>query len=423
MFKENKIPSFVSYKLLIIILSFVIGFLNPAIFSRIFNQTTFAALLLTSGLLSYLAFLDAGFGKPLYTIMREYFIKKNNKLKSSISFSIIFYILVSILTILVSSIFAFFVFNFLKPDINMYSFIFFAIGLSTNIATNNFRHIFQAIDRYVFFEKILFLKRLFNLFALSFFLLPNGIIYFSISLICLNIFLTLFFVYKLNQIFQINFSNLIDYTSHHFWFKKIQSNALFFFFITVLEVFYYNYGFIYFSSLEFSDGDIVKYSLFNKIYLSIVLFARIPADISIHLASDYFHNKNIIKFRKTVIRTLFYSIPISMLTILPFIFYDNLIFTIWVGENYFNSFLKIALIIAIFSNCFHHIAGTYLFSIGNNFKTCLKINVFSNLLILISLFYGALVSLNMEIILINISLVYLLTAFIYFLNFKRLLWN
>ena len=88
MFKENKISSFVSYKLLIIILSFVIGFLNPAIFSRIFNQTTFAALLLTSGLLAYLAFLDAGFGKPLYTIMREYFIKKNNKLKSSNAFFI-----------------------------------------------------------------------------------------------------------------------------------------------------------------------------------------------------------------------------------------------------------------------------------------------------------------------------------------------
>ena len=126
MFKENKISNFVSYKILIIILSFAIGLLNPAIFSRVFNQTTFAALLLTSGLLAYLAFLDAGFGKPVYTIMREYFIKKNNKLKSSISFSIIFYILVSIITILVSSIFAFFVFHFLKPDMDMYSFIFFA---------------------------------------------------------------------------------------------------------------------------------------------------------------------------------------------------------------------------------------------------------------------------------------------------------
>ena len=239
----------------------------------------------------------------------------------------------------------------------------------------------------------------------------------------MNIFLTLFFVYKLNEIFQINFSNLIDYTSHYFWFKKIQSNALLFFFITVLEVFYYNYGFIYFSSLEFSDGDIVKYSLFNKIYLSIILVTRIPADVSIHLASDYFHNKNIIKFRKIVISTLCYSLPIFVLFIFPFIFYDHSIFTFWVGENYFNLPLKIALIIATFSNCFHHVAGTYLFSIGNNFKTCLKINVFSNLLILTSLFYGALASLDIESILINISLVYLLTAFIYFLNFKRLLWN
>jgi len=423
MFKINQISSFVSYKLLIIILSLFIGFLNPAIFSRIFNQTTFAALLLTSGLLAYLAFLDAGFGKPLYTVMREYFIKKNNKLKSSISFSIIFYILVSILTILASSMFAFFVFNSLKPDINMYSFILFAIGLSSNIATNNFRHIFQAIDKYILFEKILFLKRLFNLCALSFFLLPNGINYFSTSLICLNIFLTLFFINKLNKFFQFNLSDFIDYSSHYFWFKKIQSNALFFFFITILEVFYYNYGFIYFSFLEFSQEDIVKYSLFNKIYLSAILFTRIPADISIHLASDYFHNNNIIKFRKTVINTLIYSIPASILIVLPFIFFDHSIFTIWVGENYFNLPLKIALVIAVFSNCFHHIAGTYLFSIGNNFKTCLKINVFSNILILISLLYGATMLLSIEMILINISVIYSLTALIYFINFKRLLWN
>tara|TARA_A100001015_G_scaffold134481_1_gene149246 strand:- start:1441 stop:2406 length:966 start_codon:yes stop_codon:yes gene_type:complete len=320
MFRKNQISSFISYKILIIILSFFIGFINPAIFSRVFDQSTFAALLLVSGLLVYLAFLDAGFGKPIYTIMREYFIKKNKKLSSLVAFSIIFYLIVSILTILTSSIFGFFIYNSFSPNISLSSFIFFAAGLSSNIATNNFRHIFQAINKYVYFEKILFLKRLINLFSLLFFLIPNGINYFSIALICMNVSLTFLFTLKLNKFFQFTLFDFNNYTSHFFWFNKIKSNALMFLLITIFEVFYYNYGFIFFSFLELSDYDIVKYSLYNKIFLSAILFTRIPADISIHLASDYYHKNNLVKFRTTVLKSLQYALPLSFIIILPFIF-------------------------------------------------------------------------------------------------------
>ncbi len=90
--------------------------------------------------------------------------------------------------------------------------------------------------------------------------------------------------------------------------------------ITIFEVFYYNYGFIFFSFLELSDYDIVKYSLYNKIFLSAILFTRIPADISIHLASDYYHKNNLVKFRTTVLKSLQYALPLSFIIILPFIF-------------------------------------------------------------------------------------------------------
>ena len=63
MFEIKRLYSFISYKFLIIFISFFIGFIQPGIFSRYYDSNTFAALLLISGFLTYLAFLDMGFGK------------------------------------------------------------------------------------------------------------------------------------------------------------------------------------------------------------------------------------------------------------------------------------------------------------------------------------------------------------------------
>ena len=100
MFEIKRLYSFISYKFLIIFISFFIGFIQPGIFSRYYDSNTFAALLLISGFLTYLAFLDMGFGKPLYSLMRENYIKRSNELNDVISFSIFFYIIIGIIILI-----------------------------------------------------------------------------------------------------------------------------------------------------------------------------------------------------------------------------------------------------------------------------------------------------------------------------------
>ena len=423
MFEIKRLYSFISYKFLIIFISFFIGFIQPGIFSRYYDSNTFAALLLISGFLTYLAFLDMGFGKPLYSLMRENYVKKSNELNDVISFSIFFYIIIGIIILITTFGISFLIFEYFKPDLSPHSFILFSLALSSNIITNNFRHIFQAIDKYVFYEKTLFFKRLINMILLIIIIVQRDLTFFAFSLLIYNFFLLMFYVRRLLNQNKISHNYLLNFDNNITIFNKVRSSALDFFVITVCEVIFYNYGFFYLPYFNFAEIDIITYSIFNKIYLSIVLFVRIPTDISIHVASDYFHKSNFLSYRMTFYKTIFIAIPLAIIFSLPIIFFDDFLIKFWVGENYFNTEVKIALIIAVLANIIHHVCGTYLFSIGNNYRTCLKINLFAIFLIVFFLYLSILNQYSIENLLIGISFIYLIVSIIYYINFRRLLWR
>ena len=125
----------------------------------------------------------------------------------------------------------------------------------------------------------------------------------------------------------------------------------------------------------------------------------------------------------TFYKTIFIAIPLAVIFSLPIIFFDDFLIKFWVGENYFNTEVKIALIIAVLANIIHHVCGTYLFSIGNNYRTCLKINLFAIFLIVFFLYLSILNQYSIENLLIGISFIYLIVSIIYYINFRRLLWR
>jgi O-antigen/teichoic acid export membrane protein len=388
-----------------------IGLLNtyfrPKLFSSYFSESDFAVLTLIYGLAVYLAFLDGGISKPIYSSLREQFIKNSNY-QRLVNQSYSFYTLVLIVALVFFSITVLSISSFIENTLTTALLLLLGVNLVLNFHVLNLKNILTAIDEYEFFQKIEVVRRASNLLAISFLFIDKT---FILGNLVANIILIIL-IFKIKRTDRLLIPK-INFKEGVVFYKKEFSKAKNFFVFTVNEILIYNSGFLL-VPIFFDEIDIIKFGLLITVYNGIALFSRSIIDISVHsITKNFLENKKNKSFKIFKYSILLSSI-ISLLFFAGFYLFLNEIFNIWVGEKYmFSNLMLVGLLVFLIGNAVQHISGTLLLSLKNNFKLMRKISSVIFLAIAICQIVICYYNLELQYFFIITAIIYFLGSFLY----------
>jgi O-antigen/teichoic acid export membrane protein len=409
----SKLLRLINVSKLFILLNYIaifIGLINtyfrPKFFSLFFSESDFAILTLIYGIAVYLTFLDGGISKPIYSSLREKFIKKGNY-QNLIHQSYSLYTLVLITALILFSISVILISSFINNTLTNTLLFLLAINLVLNFHISNLKNIVTAIDEYEFFQKIEVIRRISNLLAIS-------SLFFDETFILGNILANLILVYLIFRLsktkrftLKINLKNAVTF------YKQSFSKAKNFFLFTINEILIYNSGFIL-VPIFYDEVNIIQFGLLISVYNGIALFSRSIIDISFHdMTKKYLENQKD-NFFKIFTYSILLSSLITLLFFTFFYFYKNEIFSIWVGKKYvFSNLMLVGLLFFLLGNVVQHISGTLLLSVNNNFKVMR--NISSLMFLIIAIFQIAICyyKLELEYFFLTTAIIYFFGAFVY----------
>ena len=371
--KLNKYYIYLSY--LNLFLGFINAFLQPFVFNKFFEASSFSFLLILYGISVYMSFFDGGISKPLYVLIREKYVKfqpHNKIIKEIISFYLVVLIIVSI------------VFSFIVFLLNSsYGLIFdnsllllFSLFISINVIITSFKDILWAIDKYEFFEKIEIIRRVINLGSALLIFIDKTLYTSFIFQLSITGLLLLYIIYVINDnkfyklsIFKINLNQTYIFLKKHF------SDGKYYLGFTLNEKLIYNSGFLI---LVFflQPVEIVIYGLFIRVFNGVSSFSKIINNFYVHDITKKFIGNEVENTKLLIRNNIFLSLAMTILLFICFLIADKYLFVYWVDKQYsFGNLTIISLLIWLFSNSIQHIAGTVLVSIGGAFKKLFNISL------------------------------------------------
>ena len=371
--KLNKYYIYLSY--LNLFLGFINAFLQPFVFNKFFEASSFSFLLILYGISVYMSFFDGGISKPLYVLIREKYVKfqpHNKIIKEIISFYLVVLIIVSI------------VFSFIVFLLNSsYGLIFdnsllllFSLFISINVIITSFKDILWAIDKYEFFEKIEIIRRVINLGSALLIFIDKTLYTSFIFQLSITGLLLLYIIYVINDnkfyklsIFKINLNQTYIFLKKHF------SDGKYYLGFTLNEKLIYNSGFLI---LVFflQPVEIVIYGLFIRVFNGISSFSKIINNFYVHDITKKFIGNEVENTKLLIRNNILLSLAMTIILFVCFLIVEKYLYVYWVDKQYsFGNLTIVSLLIWLFSNSIQHIAGTVLVSIGGAFKKLFNISL------------------------------------------------
>ena len=371
--KLNKYYIYLSY--LNLFLGFINAFLQPFVFNKFFEASSFSFLLILYGISVYMSFFDGGISKPLYVLIREKYVKfqpHNKIIKEIISFYLVVLIIVSI------------VFSFIVFLLNSsYGLIFdnsllllFSLFISINVIITSFKDILWAIDKYEFFEKIEIIRRVINLGSALLIFIDKTLYTSFIFQLSITGLLLLYIIYVINDnkfyklsIFKINLNQTYIFLKKHF------SDGKYYLGFTLNEKLIYNSGFLI---LVFflQPVEIVIYGLFIRVFNGVSSFSKIINNFYVHDITKKFIGNEVENTKLLIRNNILLSLAMTIILFVCFLIVEKYLYVYWVDKQYsFGNLTIVSLLIWLFSNSIQHIAGTVLVSIGGAFKKLFNISL------------------------------------------------
>jgi len=384
-------------------------YLRPQLFSLYFGESIFATLMLVYGLSVYLAFLDGGISKPLYALIRELFIKNDDKHKQYVIQAFNFYIGVFILSFLLFCLTMLLLRHFIEQDMSILLVCLISLNLVLNFTLINLKNVLIAIDRYEFFQHIELFRRgtvlltILSLFIDSTFVLGNAVVN--------GLLIILIFYVRANTIPNSHWFSLSDAKR---FYLSLFSKAKNYFVFTINETLIYNSGFIIIP-LFYNDFSVIQFSLCIALYNGIAMLSRSVLDISIHDMTKRFINGDAKGSFKNFKFSILISSSLSVLFFLVLYCASDFIFDLWVGVKYnLSNIMYMGLFLFLVGNVIQHISGTLLVSVLNNYRSVKKLsfNLMVSVVFLQLIF--SLFSFGVDQLFFSTSVVYLVGSLIYF---------
>jgi hypothetical protein len=170
-----------------IILGVASLFFQIGIFTRVLDEQTTALVITITGLSVFLNWADAGIGKPIYAAVRDKHVS-NNPLRYEISCIVGIYFRIAIFIVVLFAIITFLSNELLfHSNSNFLVVALLGINLALISAGNFFRLIFSAVDKYIDFEVIDIVRKLFNLSSCLLLFIDESLV----STVCANFVLQL----------------------------------------------------------------------------------------------------------------------------------------------------------------------------------------------------------------------------------------
>jgi O-antigen/teichoic acid export membrane protein len=408
---SNKINKLIVLRYVGIFFEVLYGFVQPNLFSRYQTKENFAFFLILYGSAIYFVFMDAGLGRLSYSQIRKEFIDNNFNYKKNISTIISVYLYVLLIIISLYFLYSLFISNSLANTVLPLTLFLFSIYVGINIIFSYLRSIFNAVDKYLMFEKYDFLRKVVNLLSIFLVIIDHSLlltIIVNIVFICLLIFLLL---YKLIRKLDISFS--FSYKECVFFVKSNIQDSKDIIIFSLCEALIYNGGFLLFPYF-LSTFDTIIYGLWMKVFMGFAVLMRAIADISIHSITEAFHKNNnklmLVLFKNTLTISCLVGVGLTAI----FYFLDDMLFKYWVGTEYlFSTLLFLSFVVFFLGNCIQHSAGIFIMSLGSYFSFMRTRSMFICLFSIIVTLITLKVFRSIEITLLVFSIVYLIGSLTY----------
>lgn len=389
------------------------GFLQPSLFSKYLDQSDFAFLTLAYGYAVFLEFFDFGTGKPLYTILREKYIKQD-RYQDTLQRGMILLAIILFYSLLLFTAVLFFKIpsNSILHPITV---IALSISITLTIFLNHLRNLLFAIDAYLSYEYIDIARKLGNLISVFLIVIDNTFFLTATASALFMIILMLIGIYiiqkKSGLIWKFDRSLFITFLE---FLKKIVKTAIRSFVYTFNLSLMYHIGFLVLP-IYLTHADFIQFGLWYKIAYGCIMITGAISDISINYTTKCYYQGNMRKAYSGLFKTII--IAMSMLLAIYFIIVisKNIIFEVWVGKEYtFNNLIMLSLLFHIVGRGLQHIAAQLLLATAtDSFKIAKNISLYSVFLTTIAALLAYLFQIEMQYFLIITNLIVLLDAFWY----------
>lgn len=389
----------------------IYGFLQPNLFSRYQTKENFAFFLVLYGSAIYFVFMDAGLGRLSYSQIRKEFIENNFNYKKNISVIITIYLYVFLIIISFYFIFSLIISNLQVNTVLPATLFLFSIYVGVNIIFSYLRSIFNAVDKYLLFEKYDFFRKVLNLLCLLFVIIDQSLVLtIVVNIVVVSV---IFFLLLSKLIQELNIPLSFSFVDSVAFVKRNIQDSKDIVIFSSCEALIYNGGFLFFPYF-LSSFDIIIYGLWMKVFMGFAVLMRAIADISIHsITESFYKNDNKLTralFKNTLVISCFVGVGLTTI----FYFLDDILFKYWVGTQYlFSSLLFLSFVIFFLGNCIQHSAGTFIMSVGSYFSFMKTRSIFICLCSVIITLITLTVFRSIEITLLSFSIIYLIGSIIY----------
>lgn len=407
-------------KYLSIITGVLGGLVQIGVFERCFELSDFSFLVLLYGYMYYFMFFDAGLSKPIYSKVRKAFIK-NEIDKKQLQEFIGFYVFL-ILVVLI--LFLGFLLCLSKIHENTFSILvllMFAIFSSLNIGLSFQKNILDAVDEYVFYEKIDLIRRIMNCITVFLIIIDHSMRLMLLVNILISSILVFCCLKKLISLFSLSWKKTFQFKIS-IYVKTIKENfneGRDFLLFSLSEMITYNSGFLI---LPFFGNEkmIIIYGLWMRIYRGMALIVRAVADIIIHNITKSYFEKNLDSVNTKFSIGIFISIFISVGLASTFFLAEDLILSIWVGGSYdFAIYLNICLLVMLLFNGIQHLSGNFLLCTGGKFALMRNISLLFSIFTFFTFIFSLFILRRLGEALLVWSFSYSLGAIVYYQKAKK----
>ena len=408
--KEKFYPIF---RYISIFTEFVLGFIQPYFFNRYLKVEDFAFLTILYGCLIYFVFLDGGISRLAYSNLRKKFVN-NIPIRNELIETLSFYNSLIIILIIVFLFFCLSLsFNF-QNNITLLVLILFSFLTGFNIVFSYFRQIYNALDKYIFYEKIDILRKSANILGVFFIKYDKTLLTTVTFSLFVIIILYVILVFNLIKFSGIDWINIFPKRKTVFVvFKKYKTDINRIVVFSICEAIIYNCGFIL-MPMYLNHSGVIQFGIWMKIFTGMAVFMRSFADINIHSITKYYFQGNYQYALRKFYLTLFISITFSICILTLFVFLQKLFFSYWVGIKYiFDINLLIALSIFLLGNSIQHVSGSFLLSESVELAFMRKMSFVLSIIIVAQIFLSLKIYKKLDLTLIFFSIIYFIGSLFY----------